>query len=144
MRPEETIKHSNQNGSRFILVGEDDIDDEEFMTEAFKSVDPSVYLVFINNGRQVVKYLEELGGHHLPCLILIDYNMPELNGAEVLKELQSNARFKQVPKIIWSTSASDTYKQMCIEAGADDYIIKPSNVKDLTEIVRHLISLCSV
>jgi DNA-binding response OmpR family regulator len=52
-------------------------------------------------------------------------------------------RLKGVPKIIWSTSASDHFKKACMEAGADDYIIKPSNMAELTDIIRHLVSFCS-
>src|ERR1700742_4311385 len=126
MRPEEIIKLANgQLGSKFILIGEDDIDDEEFLRDSFKSVDDSFSLIFINNGRQVIDWIEENKDHHVPCLILLDYNMPELTGAEVLRALQHHEKLAKVPKVIWSTSASDHFKQTCIEAGADDYIIKP-------------------
>jgi CheY-like chemotaxis protein len=128
--------------SRFILLGEDDIDDEELLKEVFTAVDPSYHLVFVNNGRKVLSTLTEM--ENLPCLIILDYNMPTLNGAEILKELQNNTRFKDIPKIIWSTSNSDTYKTHCLQLGARDYVIKPTSMQGLTEIARYMLSFCLV
>jgi DNA-binding response OmpR family regulator len=68
--------------------------------------------------------------------------MPELNGAEILRRLKHDELFKNIPKIIWSTSNSDTYKKLCIDSGAHDYIIKPSNIQELTDAIRYMLSLC--
>jgi CheY-like chemotaxis protein len=68
--------------------------------------------------------------------------MPELNGAEILKELSANKRYYHIPKIIWSTSGAEKYKQMCLSLGAQDYVIKPSSVKELQNVVKYMISLC--
>lgn len=132
------------NSSKFILLGEDDADDEELLKEVFSTIDSSYALTFINNGSKLVANLEKLGDHNLPCLIVLDYNMPEMNGAEILKRLNNNNRYRTIPKIIWSTSGSETYKKMCLELGACEYIIKPSNVSSLTEIARYMLSFCSV
>ncbi len=128
--------------SRFILVGEDDLDDEELLKELFSSVDSSFSLTFINNGKQVIDYLSTLADNRLPCLIVLDYNMPELNGAEILRELKDQPRYTGIPKIIWSTSQTDTYRKKCLESGADEYIIKPSKVNELVETIRFMISFC--
>jgi CheY-like chemotaxis protein len=80
--------------------------------------------------------------YNLPCLILVDYNMPGMNGAEILRRLNDDKMLANIPKIIWSTSNSDTYKKLCIDSGADDYIIKPSNIRELTDAIRHMVSLC--
>lgn len=128
--------------SRFILLGEDDVDDEELLKEVFLPIDKSISLLFVNNGRRVVSVLQSLTDADLPCLIVLDYNMPEMNGAEILRELQKNSRYASIPKVIWSTSGSDTYKKLCLNLGACDYITKPSNVKDLTETARYMLSFC--
>jgi CheY-like chemotaxis protein len=128
--------------SKFILCGEDDIDDEDLLKEIFSSVDESFSLFFVNNGRKLVSSLDQLPDDSLPCLLVLDYNMPELNGAEILKELKGKSRYDPIPKIIWSTSGAETYKQLCLTLGASDYVIKPSNVKDLLQIVRYMISYC--
>ena len=130
------------SNSKFILLGEDDIDDEELLKELFSAVDNSYSLTFINNGKQVIDYLLALKDHHLPCLIILDYNMPELNGADILKELKDHPRYTGVPKIIWSTSQTDTYRKKCLELGAHDYIIKPSKVNEMVRVIEHMISFC--
>jgi CheY-like chemotaxis protein len=125
-----------------ILLGEDDLDDEELLKELFASVDDAFSLVCINNGRSLLEYLHKAPENGLPCLIVLDYNMPELNGEEILRELRANPRFDHIPKIIWSTSQSDSYKRRCLDAGADDYIIKPASVNELVETIRYMMSFC--
>jgi CheY-like chemotaxis protein len=128
--------------SKLIMFGEDDLDEEDFLREIFSSLDPSFSLLFVDNGRKLIADLELLPEDKLPCLIVLDYNMPELNGAEILKVLRQNSRYDSIPKIIWSTSGSEIYKKLCLESGANDYIIKPSNIKELEGIARHLLSFC--
>lgn len=137
------IKSSDPNSSsKFILFGEDDKDDEDFLKELFSDIDSSFSLQFIGNGRKLLSTLEQMPADQLPCLLVLDYNMPEMNGAEILRILQQNSRYTHLPKIIWSTSGSEVYKKRCLELGANEYIIKPSNVNDLAEVVRHMLSFC--
>ena len=133
-----------QMPDKFILLGEDDADDEELLKEVFTTLDNSFSMQFANNGRKLVTHLEQLPDSDLPCLIILDYNMPELNGADILKSLKAQARYDSIPKIIWSTSGSETYKRLCLELGACEYIIKPSSFKELTEVARYMLSFCSV
>ena len=128
--------------SKFILIGEDDLDDEELLKELFSSVDPSFELTFINNGRQLIEHLGTLSDNQLPCLIILDYNMPEQNGADILENLNTNHRYADVPKIIWSTSGTETYRKKCLDLGAEDYIIKPSRVSELILAIKQMISYC--
>jgi CheY-like chemotaxis protein len=128
--------------TRSIIFGEDDIDDIDFLKETFSTVDDSFALLFIDKGRKLITTLEELQDHELPCLLVLDYNMPELNGAEILTQLKLSERYTSIPKIIWSTSGSDTYKNKCLSLGAVDYVIKPVNVKDYIETVRYMLSFC--
>jgi CheY-like chemotaxis protein len=127
---------------KLILIGEDDLDDQEFLKEIFVSINDSFALIFASNGPQVLSLLDACDDSRLPCLIILDYNMPGSNGAEILKELKNNRRYDSIPKIIWSTSRSDTYKDICLELGANDYLIKPSNVNDLVDICRYMLSTC--
>lgn len=128
--------------NRSIIFGEDDIDDIDLLKETFAEVDNTYSLLFIDKGRKLVDTLEALPDNELPCLLVLDYNIPELNGAEILTELSRKERYASIPKIIWSTSGSDTYKRKCLELGAVDYVIKPLNVKDYIETVRYMVSHC--
>lgn len=128
--------------AKFIVCGEDDKDDEDLLKEIFIDADECFELLFVNNGRKLIETLALLPADALPCLLVLDYNMPGLNGAEILRELKEDARYDKIPKIIWSTSGAEMYKQICLNLGAVDYVIKPSNVKDLLDIVRYMISYC--
>jgi CheY-like chemotaxis protein len=127
---------------KHIILGEDDIDDQEILKEVFTTVDNTFQINFFSNGKQIINHLEQVGDHQLPCLIVLDYNMPELNGAEILKVLSSYNKLSHIPKIIWSTSSAPTYKSMCLNLGASDYLVKPSRMHLLEETVRHMLSFC--
>jgi Response regulator containing CheY-like receiver, AAA-type ATPase, and DNA-binding domains len=133
---------SIKSSGKFILLGEDDVDDKEILEEIFLEVDTSLGLQFFNNGRKVISHLEN-AEHDLPCLIILDFNMPELNGAEILKILNKNQRLKPIPKIIWSTSDAPIYKTMCLQLGACDYLVKPSKISALEEMIKHMLSYCT-
>ena len=130
--------------SRFILIGEDDTDDQEMLKEVFSSIDSSFILFFVNNGGEILSALGKLRDDQMPCLIVLDYNMPGLNGADILKELGTNERYKHIPRIVWSTSASEKFRKLCLELGAVDYVIKPNNVPELEKIARYMLSVCLV
>ena len=128
--------------SRFILLGEDDADDQEMLKEVFTSIDTGFILFFVNNGKEIISALEKLKDDQMPCLIVLDYNMPGLNGADILRELSTNERYKNIPKVVWSTSGSEKFRNICLELGAVDYVIKPNNVVGLEEVARYMLSLC--
>jgi CheY-like chemotaxis protein len=128
--------------SKHILIGEDDLDDQEFLKEIFSSIDNSYELFFLSSGADILLHLDQCVDGDLPCLILLDYNMPGITGVEVLKELKKNERYEEIPKIVWSTSQSEKYKSLCLESGAHDYLVKPSNVNDLVEICRYMLNSC--
>ena len=133
---------SNEKCKNLILIGEDDLDDKEIIEEAFAEIDPSVAVYFVTNGKTLISFLQETSTDDLPSLIVIDYNMPGLNGAEILKSLETNSKVKNIPKVIWSTSGASHYKSSCLELGAYDYLVKPSCLNDLENLVKYLLSLC--
>lgn len=126
-----------------ILFGEDDLDEVDFLKEIFESINPGYSLLFVNSGKKLIASLAGMEDHFLPKLIVLDYNMPELNGVEILRVLKSDPRYQSIPTIIWSTSGSEYYRKLCLDSGAQDYIIKPSSIKDLESAVKHFLSYCS-
>lgn len=135
---------SQEPPSRFILLGEDDTDDQEMLKEVFISIDTSFILFFVNNGKEILSALEKLKDDQMPCLIILDYNMPGLNGADILRELNTNERYIEIPRVVWSTSSSEKFRQICMQLGAIDYVIKPTSVIDLEKVARYMLSLCVV
>ena len=130
--------------AKFILLGEDDPDDQEMLKDVFSSIDNSFILFFVDTGKEVISALDKLVPGQPPCLLVLDYNMPGMNGAEILKQLGSDTRFSSIPKVIWSTSGSEEFKKTCFRLGAKDYIIKPSSHKDLEKIARYMLSICDI
>jgi CheY-like chemotaxis protein len=128
------------HSKRLILLAEDDIDDQELLENAIEEIDPTWQLVCIPNGRKFVKYLDAIGDGDLPALMILDYNIPELTGVEVVKELNDQGRFKDIPKIIWSTSTSPVFKAKSIELGVKDYITKPNDLASFLTTARYMLS----
>ena len=127
-----TQKSSELNHRKVkIFLGEDDLDDQDFFKVAFETIGVAYEIICFTNGRQMLDELESMPDGALPSLIVLDYNLPILSGAEILKLLSQNGRYKNIPKIIWSTSNSPSFKSRCLENGAADYIVKPSDVEGL-------------
>jgi len=126
--------------NKLILVGEDDIDDKEILEEIFLSLDASIKPTFINDGQKLVSFLENAPAEHLPGLIILDYNMPHLNGAEILRSLQQNDKIKNIPKIIWSTAHADGFKNICMKLGAREYLVKPSSFTNLKSMLKGMLT----
>lgn len=127
-------------GNNFILLAEDDEDDQELLRMAFSKVTAKHQVEIVNNGQQV---LEALADHNnLPCLIILDLNMPVLNGFQTLEALNSNPRFVKVPKVIFTTSDDDENKKRSITSGAVDYFVKPSNMRDFIVTAEKMLTYC--
>jgi CheY-like chemotaxis protein len=129
--------------NRTIFLAEDDIDDQEFLEEAILTIDPAIVIKSFRSGARFVEYIEKTDDQHLPCLIVLDYNIPELNGAEILQHLNRSQRYNHISKVIWSTSDSDYYKKSCLQLGAKDYLIKPASVSGIRKTAETLLQFCS-
>lgn len=127
-------------GKNFILLAEDDEDDQELIRMAFSKVTADHTFEVVSNGQEVLEALANL--NNLPCLIILDLNMPVLNGFQTLEALNSNPKFKKVPKVILTTSDNDENKKRSISSGAVDYFIKPSNMKDFVFTAEKMLTYC--
>ncbi len=134
---ENTISSNHQH----ILLAEDDQDDQELLKEAFSKVDPCCQLHIEGNGKNALDYLEQLSDSSLPGVIILDYNMPELNGSQVLERLYSCPRYRSIPKVILSTSDNIKYVEESLSKGALAYRVKPYDFSGLVAIAREMIYL---
>ena len=126
--------------NRQILLAEDDCDDQELLENAFSQIDPSWEIVCIPNGKKFVSYLDKMQDDALPALLILDYNIPELTGVEILRLLNNDKRYLDIPKVIWSTSSSPFFKATSIELGVADYITKPNDFASFLSIAKHMLS----
>lgn len=125
-----------------ILLADDDPDDQEMMITAFSKVNPAFQLHIVNTGKQAIEFLNKATEKDLPCLIMLDYNMPELTGIQVVKDLSKNKRFHAIPKVILSTSSNPKYISDCLNNGADAYKVKPDTFEGLIHVAEEVLALC--
>ncbi len=129
--------------SPYIFIAEDDIDDQELLIEAMANHSTDIKIETATNGRKAILYLENLPDNSLPSLIILDYNLPEVDGAQMLKILSLHKRFSLVPKVVWSTSNSPTYRKLCLDSGAKAYYVKPSDIAGIKNLAKEMLSLCA-
>jgi len=122
-----------------IFLAEDDIDDQELLAEAFQGIDPGIHLKTFSTGKKFISHLDSLPEHEIPRMVILDYNIPEINGADILKHLEEDARYRDVIKLVWSTSNASLYEESCIALGARAYMVKPTNVSGLNEIAKKML-----
>ena len=126
-----------------ILLVDDDAEDQAIMADALAELDETLPVYFEQSGIEALERLEVFArSGALPCLLVIDLNMPKMGGAEILVFMKSDERFKNIPVVIYSTSNNETEKAACLRLGAHDYITKPLSYKESIEVARHLIQIC--
>lgn len=108
-----------------ILVVDDDYEDRFIMEECFKELGHSDSVQFIEDGCVLLDHLTHTQSH-IVSLIVLDLNMPRLNGTETLRALKNNPQFNNIPVIIFSTSVNEIEKTNCMQLGAIEYITKPT------------------
>jgi CheY-like chemotaxis protein len=126
-----------------ILIADDDEEDLELFEDAIHNVQPGTQVEKLTNGKAVLKHLDEKKDDELPCLIILDYNMPELTGSQVLSQLCRESRYKKIPKLILSTSSTPTHIDECLANGATEYFVKPDNINDLRSLAKTMLEYCS-
>lgn len=127
-----------------ILVADDDPDDRAIIQEAMDSLDAGKVLCFAENGEQALSILHTAWHpRHRPSLIILDLNMPRLNGTETLRQLKKDDRFNNIPVIIFSTSINPLEKEKCMTLGAHSYITKPVSLKESMDTAKAFLAFCS-
>ena len=124
----------------YILVAEDDEDDQLLIVSAFRDISSRFRIMFVNNGLEVLdffrKYDEGKIGQ-LPQLLILDLNMPKQTGREALSELRFKPYFSEFPTVIFSTTGNEYERLKCTELGVRDYFVKPASYSSLTSMVEY-------
>jgi len=120
-----------------VLYADDDIDDYTIFRETAAALIPGIQFINAEHGRQVLDTLERLSGY--PDLIVLDINMPTMDGKVCLKELKSDRRFEHIPVVMYTTGADSRDINECLQLGAAEYVIKPNSVTELENILNKVI-----
>jgi len=111
------------NSNKPILLLEDDIVDVMTLKRAVRELSVKNEFVIRNNGEEGLGYLQ--GVEELPCLILLDLNMPKMNGLEFLEEIKKDVRLMHIPVIILTTSKEQTDRMQSFRLSVAGYMVKP-------------------
>ncbi|MCA1967440.1 MAG: response regulator [Flavobacterium sp.] len=122
-----------------ILLVEDNEGDIVLTSEAFEERDCKTNIKVARNGKEAINILfDQKEDTQLPDLILLDINLPLLNGHEVLKKIKENEKTKHIPVIILTTSSAISDINLTYENYANCFITKPADINDFFETINVL------
>ena len=143
---------------RKILLIEDDPDHADLRLEIFKTEDVESEVVLMKNGMEAIDYFQEVdtsnqivqsnveGGnvrHSQIDLVILDLNLPKVDGMSILKFLKKNSRYCSIPVVILSTSSDQETILEAYKNGANGYITKPLSYDEFVDKIKMLTELCS-
>jgi CheY-like chemotaxis protein len=118
-----------------VLLVEDDYVDAMTVKRAFSDLKVTNPLIHKLNGEEALEYLRGEGSQK-PCVILLDLNMPKMNGIEFLKIAKADDELKKIPVVVLTTSKSDEDRVETFGLSVAGYMIKPTDYKKFMETVR--------
>jgi len=126
-----------------ILWADDDMDDLQMMREILLKNEQQFEIVEVNNGKEAMNYLHAaLKENALPCLIILDINMPVMDGKETLTQIKRNEKLASVPVVVFTTSDSEMDRMFCKRLGTE-MITKPPSFSSLESTVVRLLKFCN-
>lgn len=126
-----------------ILWADDDLDDLELFREAILTRHQNCQLFTFSNGLELLESLRS--GNHIadPLLIILDINMPRLNGKETLQVLKGESRYAKIPVVLCSTSQNESDQDFCRRLRVP-LITKPCTFRQVSEILQRILSYCQL
>jgi CheY-like chemotaxis protein len=121
------------NTTRPILLVEDDAVDAMTVKRALKEIKVANPVVHQTNGQEALDYLT---GADTPAIILLDLNMPRMNGIEFLKIAKKDDRLKKIPVVVLTTSKEDEDRVGSYDLGVAGYMVKPVDYTQFVEVMR--------
>ncbi|HEX8314370.1 MAG TPA: response regulator [Flavisolibacter sp.] len=126
-----------------ILYIDDDADDVQMLQEAIHTIDPAIELRKANDGEEGLSTLSDMEhGGQPPCLIVLDINMPRLDGRQTFKRIKADPRWMTIPIVIFSTS-NNPMDKMFFGGKNVEYITKPISFSHLLQVAQRLLSFCA-
>jgi len=116
-----------------MLIDDDQLEHMK-LKNTFKKLGFECKIVSAFDGEEGIEYLEK-NKHNLPGIILLDLNMPKMNGIEFLEIIKSDSLLKLIPIIILTTSSKEDDRMACYEHQVAGYMIKPDNFTDYQNLI---------
>jgi CheY-like chemotaxis protein len=125
------------------LYADDDKDDIALIEEAFSENADDIELITAYDGLAALSYLDSLSEEDPdPCLIILDVNMPRLNGKETLQRIRQMERFRKTPVVLFTTSSQHIDKTFAEKYNAG-FVSKPLSTAQMRRITDQFIDHCS-
>jgi CheY-like chemotaxis protein len=122
--------------ARTVLMADDDADDCLLTRDAFRRGQVREELRCVGDGEALIKDLRSRGDK--PTLILLDLNMPRMNGIEALKEIKADPDLREIPVVVLTTSSAEDDIAKSYQLGANSFITKPHGLESYQEMVKSL------
>ena len=123
-----------------ILWADDDYDDLQMMRDILAKKNTDFEIVEVHNGKEALEYLEKRSANP-PCLIILDINMPVLDGKQTLSILKSKDDFRHIPTVVFTTSESEIDKLYC-KRYHTEMVTKPPTFSTLSAALDKLLNFC--
>jgi len=139
-----TTPTKNPNKVLRVVLIEDNIADIELSLRAFQKLNTDIDVIVLQDGAEALDFLHAKEKYvsrniqELPRLILLDLQLPKLNGHEVLKEIRANENTAQIPVVILSTSSEDADVNLSYELGSNSYIRKPIAYEEFSKAIEDI------
>lgn len=124
-----------------VLIAEDDPDDRMMLAEAFESGAFRHPVSFVNDGEDLLRALRGDAPYTTasrPDLILLDLNMPRMDGRTALLHLKADPELKKIPVVVLTTSSAEEDIQRTYQLGVSAFVTKPNSIDDMTELVKSI------
>jgi two-component system, response regulator len=134
----------NPNSVEVLLI-EDNANDAELAIRELKKHNMANNLVHVKNGKEALDFIFAEGAYketrdvqYPPKVILLDIQMPKVNGMEVLQRIKTDSRTRATPVVILTSSKENPDIQKCYDLGANSYIVKPVNFEGFAQAIKNL------
>lgn len=129
--------------SRYIVFADDDADDLELITGFFKQFNRNINVLEFKDGKEVLRFLDDFALNATPLLIVLDINMPRLNGKETLVAIRKHPKYQFIPVVIYTTSINTVDEDFCRQLGAS-WVSKSSTVEGVKQVAKVLAEFCEL
>ena len=123
--------------SPVVWIVDDDKDDQYLFEVAFKSLVPPVHVRLLDDGEEFLLALSKT--ETLPSLVVLDVNMPRLNGFDTLKKLRDEPTYKKLPVVILTTSSRPQDQDKAMQLGANGFLTKLGSTGKLLMLLNQLV-----
>lgn len=121
-----------------IIFAEDNPQDLRLFKYALSQLESPIDLIHYENGRDFLAAIPDIYSPSIAC-ILVDLNMPFVNGFEVIEALRQNPDFLYTPIVAFTSTNSNEEKLKCYQLGVNAYVSKPLEIEELVAVVKHIV-----